>query len=753
MAAVSSMSDNQIPRPTQTQWDFDLVEQSHVPISQPIRTSQQPAIPTPAPYYMPPQPYQYTYGVGPQPPYPYASQYYPTAPPPNGYAPYPVMYNNHSSSSMSPNGGASHGGLSPRALPRPPYGSTLSYMAPPAPKTLGSPILPGRPLPPPQTYGYPMASASYYDERYSYGGLARPITNSAGLLPPPQQQHQQQHQNAFPTPAATPPLSPSQISRFNNTLEPRNSNNTGWPSSSIPPIASNLSPWTPSSDCNPRHQTILPPVITIPLPQERSHTNSITSLNGFTTPHSAPSEGSQPYNDDLQHPIMRRSSLDGVAHAGLMRRSSLDGMAQSGSMMRRSSIDGMLHPEMMRRSSIDALNHPAMMRRESIDSNSTSLDAATIQQYPPPPQPHPHQQHHQPVTLPSLMTQIPQKQQQQELNSEPLKPRLGRPSLAQRFGLPSDSRKPGVKSSSSSSNNSVPPTSEVDISGDGEATTGASTPLSERKCFKCPVANCDKSFTRQYNLKAHVRAHSGERPFACDHCHAAFPRSHDLRRHLQSRHEEARRHRCDHCGVTFARSDALRRHLKAATAKINARIAAGEDIPDHVIQSLRPSPRNSNDSGYKKTGGRRRRAVGGSEGDGDEDGSNADASGGSRRSSLKRRASATRNSSKRRKAKEDDDEEEEDDDEDEEITDDEDGEGQEEEDEDEVEHEVVAAPDKTGRKTGESTGDEEEVSPDSDDGEFVPGRQNSGVGTTDRHVSSTTTGRQSARRRRDKKDQ
>ncbi|KAH7224056.1 hypothetical protein BKA60DRAFT_281009 [Fusarium oxysporum] len=47
--------------------------------------------------------------------------------------------------------------------------------------------------------------------------------------------------------------------------------------------------------------------------------------------------------------------------------------------------------------------------------------------------------------------------------------------------------------------------------------------------FVCQI--CNKTFTRNINLKSHERSHFGDRPFACTTCGKAFARINDCRRH------------------------------------------------------------------------------------------------------------------------------------------------------------------------------------------------------------------------------
>ncbi|CAG8534504.1 2973_t:CDS:2, partial [Acaulospora colombiana] len=51
--------------------------------------------------------------------------------------------------------------------------------------------------------------------------------------------------------------------------------------------------------------------------------------------------------------------------------------------------------------------------------------------------------------------------------------------------------------------------------------------------FACDYPDCQKTFTRQYNLKSHLRTHTDERPYLCGYkgCTRAFARQHDRKRH------------------------------------------------------------------------------------------------------------------------------------------------------------------------------------------------------------------------------
>ncbi|KAF8965825.1 hypothetical protein BGZ46_000510 [Entomortierella lignicola] len=79
--------------------------------------------------------------------------------------------------------------------------------------------------------------------------------------------------------------------------------------------------------------------------------------------------------------------------------------------------------------------------------------------------------------------------------------------------------------------------------------------------YVCHVPDCNRTFSRPYNLKSHGLTHDTHRPYACTKCSKSFARIHDRDRHMNS-HMAEKPHVCIVCMGRFARQDAVIRHLK-----------------------------------------------------------------------------------------------------------------------------------------------------------------------------------------------
>lgn len=92
---------------------------------------------------------------------------------------------------------------------------------------------------------------------------------------------------------------------------------------------------------------------------------------------------------------------------------------------------------------------------------------------------------------------------------------------------------------------------------------GRGSGMGKKKQHICHIVGCGKVYGKTSHLRAHLRWHSGERPFVCNwmFCGKRFTRSDELQRHRRT-HTGEKKFVCPECQKRFMRSDHLAKHIK-----------------------------------------------------------------------------------------------------------------------------------------------------------------------------------------------